>query len=57
MVASEDSAAVWARAPSIPYSTPFDRAESGAPEQDIHEANGFDRLVTELHGRIMGVPV
>ena len=38
-------------------SPPLDRAESGAPEQDIHETDGFDRLVPVLHGRILGVPV
>ena len=38
-------------------SLPLDRAESGAPEQDIHETDGLDRLVAELHVRIMCVPL
>lgn len=38
-------------------SPPLDRAESRTPKEDVHETEGFDRLVPILHGRILGVPV
>ena len=36
---------------------PFDCAESGTSEEDIHQADCFDSLVPEIHSRIMGIPM